>query len=64
MTKPEEKQPDSSAKAKQRVSDEQRRLVLDLRRHRSLREVAETTVLPLGAVGATTGSRPRQFFAT
>lgn len=50
MTKPEAKQPDSSAKAKQRVSDEQRRLVLDLRRRHSLREVAEITGLPLGTV--------------
>ena len=50
MTKPETKQPDSAAKAKQRVSDEQRRLVLDLRRRHSLREVAEITGLPLGTV--------------
>ncbi|QPG63687.1 hypothetical protein HFV04_002580 [Pseudomonas sp. BIGb0427] len=50
MTRPEAKQPDSSAKAKQRVSDEQRRLVLDLRRRHSLREVAEATGLPLGTV--------------
>ena len=50
MTRPEAKQPDSSPKAKQRVSDEQRRLVLDLRRRHSLREVAEITCLPLGTV--------------
>ncbi|MDH0044483.1 hypothetical protein [Pseudomonas juntendi] len=50
MTKPEAKQPDSSTKAKQRVSDEQRRLVLELRRRHSLREVAEITGLPLGTV--------------
>lgn len=50
MTKPETKQPDSSVKAKHRVSDEQRRLVLDLRRRHSLREVAEITGLPLGTV--------------
>ncbi|UVM55161.1 hypothetical protein LOY37_22895 [Pseudomonas sp. B21-012] len=50
MTKPAAKHPDSSAKAKQRVSDEQRRLVLDLRRRHSLREVAEATGLPLGTV--------------
>lgn len=50
MTKPEAKQPDSSVKAKQRVSDDQRRLVLDLRRRHSLREVAEITGLPLGTV--------------
>jgi hypothetical protein len=50
MAKPEPKQPDSAVKAKQRVSDEQRRLVLDLRRRHSLREVAEITGLPLGTV--------------
>ncbi|QNL86147.1 hypothetical protein [Pseudomonas putida] len=50
MAKPEEKQTDSSVKAKQRVSDNQRRLVLDLRRRHSLREVAEITGLPLGTV--------------
>lgn len=50
MTKPEAKQADSSVKAKQRVSDDQRRLVLDLRRRHSLREVAEITGLPLGTV--------------
>lgn len=37
-------------KAKHRVSDEQRRQVLELRRRRSLREVAEATGLPLGTV--------------
>jgi len=42
---------DSALKAtKQRVSDEQRRQVLDLRRRHSLREVAEATGLPLGTV--------------
>ncbi|MDF2489696.1 MAG: hypothetical protein K0S77_2318 [Pseudomonas sp.] len=50
MAKPEVKQSDSSVKAKQRVSDEQRRLVLNLRRRHSLREVAEITGLPLGTV--------------
>ncbi|CAM3360527.1 hypothetical protein [Pseudomonas plecoglossicida] len=50
MTKLEAKQPDSSVKAKKRVSDDQRRLVLDLRRRHSLREVAEITGLPLGTV--------------
>lgn len=50
MAKPEPKQPDSALKAKQRVSDEQRRLALDLRRRHSLREVAEITGLPLGTV--------------
>ncbi|AVH35911.1 hypothetical protein AL532_06140 [Pseudomonas monteilii] len=44
------KQADSAAKTKQRVSDEQRQLVLDLRRRHSLREVAEITGLPLGTV--------------
>ncbi|WP_454862807.1 hypothetical protein [Pseudomonas hormoni] len=37
-------------KTKHRVSDEQRRLVLELRRRHSLREVAEATGLPLGTV--------------
>lgn len=50
MAKPEVKQPDSTVKAKLRVSDEQRRQVLDLRRRHSLREVAEVTGLPLGTV--------------
>ncbi|MFT0517700.1 hypothetical protein [Pseudomonas faucium] len=50
MTAPAMKQADSAAKTKQRVSDEQRRLVLDLRRRHSLREVAEITGLPLGTV--------------
>lgn len=50
MTKPEMKQPDSSMKAKQRVSDDQRSQVLDLRRCHSLCEVAEITGLPLGTV--------------
>ncbi|WPE25051.1 hypothetical protein PshuTeo1_07460 [Pseudomonas hunanensis] len=50
MTKPKSKQPDSAVKTKQRVSDKQRRLVLDLRRRHSLREVAEITGLPLGTV--------------
>ncbi|HCL53154.1 hypothetical protein G7017_13270 [Pseudomonas fulva] len=44
------KQADSAAKTKQRVSDDQRRQVLDLRRRHSLREVAEITGLPLGTV--------------
>lgn len=39
-----------SAKAKRRVSDDQRREVLELRRRHSLREVAEATGLPLGTV--------------
>lgn len=50
MTAPAMKQADSAAKTKQRVSSEQRRLVLDLRRRHSLREVAEITGLPLGTV--------------
>lgn len=50
MTKPESKQPDSPAKTKQRVSDKQRRLVLDLRRRHSLRDVAKITGIPLGTV--------------
>lgn len=37
-------------KTKHRVSDEQRRQVLELRRRHSLREVAEATGLPLGTV--------------
>lgn len=44
------KQADSAEKMRHRVSDEQRRLVLDLRRRHSLREVAEITGLPLGTV--------------
>ncbi|MBJ9978420.1 sigma-70 region 4 domain-containing protein [Pseudomonas sp. S75] len=44
------KQADSPAKTKQRVSDEQRQQVLELRRRHSLREVAEITGLPLGTV--------------
>lgn len=44
------KQADSAAKTKQRVSDEQRHLVLELRRRHSLREVAQATGLPLGTV--------------
>ncbi|RII80238.1 RNA polymerase sigma factor [Pseudomonas monteilii] len=50
MTKPESKQPDSPVKTKQRVSDKQRSLVLDLRRRHSLREVAQITGIPLGTV--------------
>lgn len=50
MTAPAMKQVDSAAKTKQRVSDEQRRHVLELRRRNSLREVAEITGLPLGTV--------------
>lgn len=41
---------DSVPKTKHRVSDEQRRQVLELRRRHSLREVAEATGLPLGTV--------------
>lgn len=41
---------DSALKAKHRVTDEQRRQVLELRRRHSLREVAEATGLPLGTV--------------
>ena len=41
---------DSAIKPKQRVSEEQRRQVLELRRRHSLREVAEATGLPLGTV--------------
>jgi hypothetical protein len=41
---------DSASKAKHRVSDEQRRQVLELRRRHSLREVAKATGLPLGTV--------------
>ena len=44
------KQADSTAKVKHRVSDQQRRLVLDLRTKHSLREVADLTGLPLGTV--------------
>lgn len=50
MTAPTMKQANSAAKTKQRVSNEQRRQVLDLRRRHSLREVAEITGLPLGTV--------------
>ncbi|MGO0632059.1 hypothetical protein ACTORR_18900 [Pseudomonas sp. SAR267] len=50
MIAPAMKQADSAAKTKQRVSNEQRRQVLDLRRRHSLREVAEITGLPLGTV--------------
>ncbi|MDD2028772.1 MULTISPECIES: hypothetical protein [Pseudomonas] len=50
MTAPAMKQADSAAKTKQRVSDDQRQQVLDLRRRHSLREVAEITGLPLGTV--------------
>lgn len=50
MTAPAMKQADSAAKTKQRVSDDQRRQVLDLRRRHSLREVAEMTGLLLGTV--------------
>lgn len=41
---------DSCDRTKQRVSDEQRRQVIDLRRRHSLREVAKATGLPLGTV--------------
>lgn len=44
------KQADSAERMRQRVSDDQRRLVLELRRRHSLREVAEITGLPLGTV--------------
>lgn len=44
------KQADSVEKMRHRVSGDQRRLVLDLRRRHSLREVAEITGLPLGTV--------------
>ncbi len=44
------KQADSAEKMRHRVSDDQRRLVLELRRRHSLREVAEITDLPLGTV--------------
>lgn len=44
------KQVNSAEKMRHRVSDDQRRLVLELRRHHSLREVAEITGLPLGTV--------------
>lgn len=50
MAAPAMKQADSPAKTKQRVSDEQRQHVLELRRRHSLREVAEITGLPLGTV--------------
>lgn len=50
MAAPAMKQADSPAKTKQRVSDEQRQQVLELRRRHSLREVAEITGLPLGTV--------------
>ncbi|WP_257604435.1 hypothetical protein [Pseudomonas sp. UMAB-08] len=50
MTTPDMKLGDSSLKMKQRVSEDQRRQVLDLRRRHSLREVAEATGLPLGTV--------------
>lgn len=50
MGAPAMKQADSPAKTKQRVSDEQRQQVLELRRRHSLREVAEITGLPLGTV--------------
>ena len=50
MTTPDMKLGDSSLKMKQRVSEDQRRQVLDLRRRHSLREVAKATGLPLGTV--------------
>lgn len=50
MTTPDMKPGDSSLKMKQRVSEDQRRQVLDLRRRHSLREVAKATGLPLGTV--------------
>jgi hypothetical protein len=50
MAAPAMKQADSATRTKQRVSDDQRRQVLDLRRRHSLREVAEMTGLPLGTV--------------
>ncbi|MGV8864744.1 MAG: hypothetical protein ACOH2T_26720 [Pseudomonas sp.] len=50
MTTPDMKPGDSSLKMKRRVSEDQRRQVLDLRRRHSLREVAKATGLPLGTV--------------
>lgn len=50
MTAQAMKQADSTAKTKQRVSNDQRQQVLELRRRHSLREVAEITGLPLGTV--------------
>lgn len=50
MTTRNMKPGDSTSKTKHRVSDEQRRQVLELRRRHSLREVAEATGLPLGTV--------------
>lgn len=50
MTTRDMKPGDSALKTKHRVSDEQRRQVLDLRRRHSLREVAKATGLPLGTV--------------
>lgn len=47
---PNMKPADSILRMKQRVSEDQRRQVLDLRRRHSLREVAEATGLPLGTV--------------
>ena len=44
------KQVNSVEKMRHRVSDDQRRLVLELRRRHSLREVAEITGMPLGTV--------------
>jgi hypothetical protein len=50
MTTSDMKPGDPALKTKHRVSDEQRRLVLELRRRHLLREVAEATGLPLGTV--------------
>jgi hypothetical protein len=50
MTMTDMKPGDSTMQTKHRVSDEQRRQVLELRRRHSLREVAEATGLPLGTV--------------
>lgn len=50
MTHGQMKQGDSTGKIKQRISDDVRQRVLDLRRSHSLREVAAMTGLPLGTV--------------
>lgn len=50
MTHRQMKQGDSTGKTKQRISDDVRQRVLDLRRSHSLREVAVMTGLPLGTV--------------
>lgn len=50
MKQEQMKQGDSTGKTKQRISDDVRQRVLDLRRSHSLREVAAMTGLPLGTV--------------